>query len=143
MNLFLKIMIIVGFGILITESNGAEVASDNVLRLRMRDGSGGSILFGITVNKQKLAFHVADQLDDVLRVYNVSSPGPVNHQLFFTIETKEGFVFSNIRCNLSLRRDISSIFLNNCESNEVRLSNKRIHLHFSWIENRGRKIEVN
>ena len=147
MSLFLKIMIIVGFGIFTIESNGAEGDSDNLLRLRIRDESRGNT-FPIVVSKQKLAFHLVNELDDAFRIYNISAPifGSVNDELLFTMETEKGFVvFSNIRCNLSLRSDIRTIFLNNCESSEVILGNRRIALHFSRVKvgHSGRKIEVN
>ena len=150
MNLFLKIMFFVGFGIFTIESNGAEGDSDNFLSLRLlRRISIRDNMPIMLVNKQKLAFHLANELDDVLRVYNISSPlvsvsdsvsghFHFNDELFFTIETKKGFVFSNIRC--TIRRDKwKRIILSNCESDEAEIA-RTIALAFSWVEhsNRGK-----
>ena len=151
MSLFLKMMIIVGFGILTTESNGEEDHSSDALELRLyfRGHHGWTYHDTVTVSKQKLGLYLANELDMVVRAYDFSSPynEEDTHKqiLLFTIETNSEMISSDVRCTLYAKLYIGKtvISLRNCENSEV-VFGRRIEIPVSTVEGyRGNKLVVN
>ena len=153
MNLFLKIMIFVGFGILTTESNGAGVISNDVLtldliKLHTKGPKKGTVNDSCrrVVSKQKLGLFIANELSSVARIYDIVSQSDERvSTLFFTAEAHSGDVFPNIQCNLSFsgragKGYCTVILLQRCQSAEAVFGEEEIEISLSEVTGEGRTM---
>lgn len=155
MNLFVKIMIVVGLGILTTESNG--VVSSDALNLFLAKLHTIGLKRGSQnescrrkISKRKLGLFLSNRLDSVVSIYDIEAALVVDSNLddyhkflFFTAKANSGDTYSKIRCNLDFSNSgghCSAMLLQNCQSSEVVFLKTEIEVPFSAIEGEGRVI---